>query len=83
MANENKEKNMATYTIDTYTGQYDDATTPRVEPVAGETYRLPSRHAADGREAYAFALRVREARLCGEYSDSDDEWDYYELVPVD
>lgn len=74
-----------TYAVSSYTAQFDDAVTPRVELEAGDIYRIPedpdgTGMTADGREWSAFSRRMRDAGLRGEYSHTADVWDYYNLV---
>lgn len=83
------QRSNAEYTIDNYTGQFQDAITPRVVPEAGETYRVPedvlgTGQTADGREWGDFSRRCREAGLdLGHYSHTEGGWDYYDLVEAD
>jgi len=75
---------MNTYTIDSYTGKYDAAMRPS-EPEAGEVYRVPedpngSGQTTDGREWDAFRRLLSAAGLVGEYSHTEDGWDYYDLI---
>jgi hypothetical protein len=70
-----------TYTIDTYTAAWDDAVASRGGGLAaGDQYRHRSDSSPDGREIDAFGRRRSEAGLSGEYSHSEDGWDYYDLV---
>lgn len=75
-----------TWTVDSYTAQYDDAMRPRLTPEAGDRVRIPedpqgTGTTCDGREIDAFRRRCRDAGVeMGDYLHTEDGYDVFEIV---
>jgi len=73
----------APWVIDSYTTQYDDATTPRAIPGEGDVVHLPHGGTPDGRELDAFMRRMREGAGVDAYLEfirTEGDIDVMEIV---
>lgn len=81
-ANSSSHDKRQVITIDRYTSTWDDAihSKSRNPVVEGMKIRFSIGSSPDGRELDAFRRRMHEEGLELEYIDSDEHWEYWELV---
>ena len=73
------------HTINDYTADYSSARWPRPKVSIGDTYRLPEDPhgygaTVDWREWSDFSGLMSRSGLTGEFSHTEDGWDYYHVI---